>query len=704
MNIEQKIQENARRNAEKNKDYNPISGLNCCGERFVLTVTDKYPGTFYLPVEMQKIEAIVLLQKHESVEAMLHSMFKRKTNQHEIDFFWLKICEERYKYDFEFFAIACETIIDKQTAQRIPFKLNRAQRRLLKKIHEQIKEGRQINIQILKAKQMGFSTLVEMLFKWIQTIHKQNWNSVIVAQDLTAATNIRAMYGDSVKEMIPINGEKLELKNFENTHNIKLITQTGSRITVGTAEKPNSTRSQNVKLVHFSEMAFYPTTENNNPSLIEGSAISSMTDGPYTAIIRESTANGEGDYFHEMWLKAKDLKSAFYPFFAPWFEIQLYEINFNGKYYIHENEQSDKSGNRTKAGTVSDFIGTLTEYESNLWNNNKDCTFENLNWRRMKAATMPSAWMMKQEYPSDDIEAFQSSGNPVFNIEHIEAMRPDCRMPEIVGSLQSKCSPHLSIIEPHRRKDILQDLVFIADTEATDAVLNGSKEIRIKRGMNKLWIWEYPDKEQKISDRYVVVFDPQKGTSDSADYGVIRVIDRKWMMFGEKPEIVASFYGHIDKDITIWIATQIAKWYNDALLVIESNTYDSDIKEDDTPFIFEIIKEHYGNLYNRTEPEKIREGAPIKWGAQTNSSTKPMYIESFKSIIREQAYIERDEETLTEARTFEEKPNHKTGAKAGCHDDRIMATMIGLYVCFNKMSLPKKIKPVQHGNYQRTAW
>ena len=703
MTTEQLIKENARRNAEKKKDYDPVSGLNCCGERFVLSVSDKNPRTFYLPIEMESHPAILLLKKHGSIQSALREKLGKKPTAIQIDLFWLKVCEERIKYDFEFFAIAYETIIDKQTAGIIPFKLNRAQRRLLKKILEQLKEGRQINVQILKAKQMGFSTLVEMFFKWIQTIIKKNWNSFIIAQDLTAASNIRSMYGDSVKEMLPIDGEKFELKNFESTQNIKLILQTGSRITVASADTPKATRSQNAKLVHFSEMAFYTSTEKNNPSLIEASAISSMTDGPYTAIIRESTANGEGDYFHQQWLKAKDGKSSFYPFFAPWFEIPLYEKIFDGNYYIHESESSDKNGNRTKKGTVSDFINTLTESELNLWDNHEDCTLENLNWRRMKLPSMPSEWLFKQEYPSNDIEAFQSSGNPVFIYEHIERLRKGCCMPVAVGSLASKCSPHLSIVEPYRRKDILKDISFINEPEALDAVLHGDIHIRIKRGMNRLWIWEYPNTVKKIRYRYVVVFDPQKGTSDSADFGVIRVIDRYWMMHGGKPEIVASFYGHIDKDITLWIATQIAKWYNNALLVVESNTYDSAIKEDGTPFIFETIKENYNNLYSRTDPEKIREGAPAKYGEHTNSNTKPKYIETYRAVLREQGYVERDAETLNEAHVFEEKPNHKTGAKAGCHDDRLMATMIGLYVCY-QLPIPAEVKEAHTSTYQPTAW
>jgi hypothetical protein len=151
---------------------------------------------------------------------------------------------------------------------------------------------------------------------------------------------------------------------------------------------------------------------------------------------------------------------------------------------------------------------------------------------------------------------------------------------------------------------------------------------------------------------------------------------------GEKPEIVAQFRGHIDKDISIWIAAQVAKFYNDALLVVESNTYDSDVKDDDAELIFETIKAHYANLYTRTSADKVREGYPIKWGFNTNRSTKPMIISNFISVIREGGYVERDEEALNEARMYEQKENGSYGAKEGHHDDILMTRMIGMYVAY----------------------
>ena len=107
-----------------------------------MTVADKNPQTFYLPKEMAKHKAILLLKKHGSVTAACRSQLRKTPSRAEVDYFWLKVCEERYKYDFEFYAISNDTIRDKESGEEIRFKLNRAQRRLLGVMERMRKEGR----------------------------------------------------------------------------------------------------------------------------------------------------------------------------------------------------------------------------------------------------------------------------------------------------------------------------------------------------------------------------------------------------------------------------------------------------------------------------------------------------------------------------------------------------------------------------------
>jgi hypothetical protein len=172
------------------------------------------------------------------------------------------------------------------------------------------------------------------------------------------------------------------------------------------------------------------------------------------------------------------------------------------------------------------------------------------------------------------------------------------------------------------------------------------------------------------------------------------------MIDGEKPVVVAQWYGHIDMDILAWKAAQIAAFYDNALLVIESNTLETHDKErsvdgDQSSFILNQIKEEYDNLYARKQSEEdIIEGRPRKYGFHTNVSTKPMIISTLVKVIRDGLYIERDEECLNEYECYERKQNGAFGAIVGRHDDLLMTRAIGLHICFHEMDMPK-IKPRQ---------
>jgi hypothetical protein len=345
-------------------------------------------------------------------------------------------------------------------------------------------------------------------------------------------------------------------------------------------------------MAHFSEMAFYPNTEANKTENLETSIVGSIPAEPLTLVVRESTANGVGDYFYEEWEKAKRGETAFEPVFVEWFLIDIYSREFDGSYYLNNGKK--------KEGTVEDFIKTMDDYELNLFRNHRECTLENINWLRLKRSEMSSEAKMKQEYPSDDIEAFQDSGLPAFRSEDVERLRKGCRLPTVIGTLASDCPAAVAKLENNRRKEILSGIRFVEDAQALENLQTSDAKIKARAERDKLKVWEFPDTEINISNRYVVVFDPQKGISEKADWGVIAVFDRYWMMFGGKPEIVAEWRGRIDKDIAIWVAAQIAKYYNRALLVVESNTYDSEYREDDAEFIFDTIADYYPNLYSRT--------------------------------------------------------------------------------------------------------
>lgn len=675
------LKRNAQKHKEINKPYDPVTGEGCDGERVCLEIEDAPFPIMYLPVEMMEYKLCRQLQEYGSIWK-LYEENEECLDDDEYERFWIDFCELRYIYDYEFYAIKCQTIRDKISSRDIPFKLNRGQRRVLNCFEKRRKQNLPIRARIVKARQWGCTTFVQNYMDWIQTIHKMNWNSVICAHVKDGAVTARAVLERTITHKPSINGVRFTLKNYQNTQNIKQIPERGCTITIGTAVEPDSVRSQEMKMAHFTEEAYYPNTDANNPSLLETTIMAAVPPSPYTLGVCESTPNGL-DYFHDKYMEAKEGKSNYDAIFVEWFLIDIYSSSFDGGYYYNH------SGKRIE-GNINKFAQTLTEYEINLFNNHNNCTLENINWRRLKRAEMPSDAKMKQDFPSDDIEAFQGSGMPAFRAEDVEALRKDCRTPIAIGNVVGDCSPNLSKLEPHRRAEILQNLRFVDEEEVLKDILSGDEKLKSLRERNRLRVWEFPGTE-RVSDRYLVIFDPQKGVSESADWGVITVIDRYWMMWGGKPEIVAQWRGRIDKDISIWIAAQIAKYYNNALLVVESNTYDSEIKTDESELVFDTLSEYYKNLYSRTSADQIKEGRPVKWGWHTNKRTKTMIIANYVAMIREKHYIERDAAALDEARVYEQKKNGSFGAIEKKHDDIIMTRMIGLYICFEEMSLPKEL-------------
>jgi hypothetical protein len=170
------------------------------------------------------------------------------------------------------------------------------------------------------------------------------------------------------------------------------------------------------------------------------------------------------------------------------------------------------------------------------------------------------------------------------------------------------------------------------------------------------------------------------------------------MIDGDKPSVVAQWYGHIDMHVLAWKSAQITAYYDNALLVIESNTLethdrDRNVEGDQSGYILNQIKDVYSNLYARKQKEEeIIEHAPLKYGFHTNVNTKPMIISNLIEIVSEGLYIERDKRCLDEYLTYEKKQNGSYGAITGKHDDLLMTRAIGLHICFNEMELPKIIK------------
>jgi len=66
--------------------------------------------------------------------------------------------------------------------------------------------GKPIRLILLKARQWGGSTLVQIYMAWIQLVHCRNWNSVICAHLKESAANIKGMYSKKHPKAVGAQG------------------------------------------------------------------------------------------------------------------------------------------------------------------------------------------------------------------------------------------------------------------------------------------------------------------------------------------------------------------------------------------------------------------------------------------------------------------------------------------------------------------
>ena len=307
---------------------------------------------------------------------------------------------KRIKEDRPFYMEKFLKIRNKE-AKLIPFKINDAQELFEQEIRKCEKEGKLKRFIVLKARQMGFSTFTEG-YIFHDTTTNTFKNSMIIAHEDKATQNLFNMsklYYEElptvIKPMIKYsNGKELVFENptgdpVEKKNNPGLR----SKITVATAGTVEVGRSATVHNLHASEVAFFPDATTTMLGLLQ-----CVPDTLNSCVILESTANGVGGYFYDMWQKACRGENDFIPLFYPWFTDQSYTRNFTS-----ENEKEY-------------FLSTLNEYEKTLMENNS-LTAEQMNWRKYTIANkcQGDVELFMQEYPSTPEEAFIASGRPVFN-------------------------------------------------------------------------------------------------------------------------------------------------------------------------------------------------------------------------------------------------------------------------------------------------
>ena len=592
--------------------------------------------------------------------------------------------------DFPYWAAKYAYIKRKGGGDDILFTLNRPQRRLVATLEEMRTARKPIRLIVLKARQWGASTCIQLYMSWLQLTYKTGLNSLIIAHQRVATDEIKDMLDRMLAryEVEAESGEREVESGKREVGRWKLKVESGKKmmvtrvgasgsafriearnckIKVGTAERPDSCRGGDYNLIHCSEVGLWPASRQKTPEQIMRSATSGVLYHPDTLIVLESTANGTGNFFHREYEAACRGESQFRALFVPWFDIDQYSLPFSS------NEERLNFADLLIAGKDSDQATSDRRQPGSYlwWLWEKGATLEAINWYVAERSKYSDHGQMAAEYPSDDVEAFVHSGAAVFDRYRVEALRAECRVPPVSGEI-------------------------CGDKPSGEESLKNVRFEPQENGALKMWRDVERDDTETITDRYLVAVDIG-GRSALSDWSVIVVLDRKPMIQSGRPEIVAQWRGHTDFDLLAWNAARIATYYDNALLVIESNTLetrdrDRAVEGDQSYSLLARLADSYPNLYARAAPEdEIMRGRPLRYGFHTNVSTKPMVISTLVQCVRDALYIERDELCLNEYLTYERRQNGSYGALQGFHDDLLMTRAIGLHICFNEMEAPRRV-------------
>lgn len=313
----------------------------------------------------------------------------------------------------------------------VTIKFNNAQNKLYDIIADNYnkKPGRYI---ILKARQLGISTFTEAMITYL-TMYHHNTDSVIIAHDSTASSNIYSMTKLYVAEVPDV------LRPTQKYSNAKLLTfdndkGTGLKSSIRVAVANDSTRGQTYRYAHLSEVAFW-----DHPDTAMLSILQCIPNENDTICIIESTANGF-NYFYDMWNKAVKGENDFIPIFFAWYMDSEYVAKYDG------------------------FI--LTPYEEEI-KEKFNLINEQLAWRRwaIKNQCGGDENLFRQEYPITPEEAFITSGTNVFNTQTVLSRMKSLDPPIKVGCFEYDYDGlHVSNI---RWKDDPQGFIRIY-TDVTD--------------------------------------------------------------------------------------------------------------------------------------------------------------------------------------------------------------------------------------------
>ena len=517
--------------------------------------------------------------------------------------------------DFKYYA---EHLLKIKTEKRqvVPLIFNTEQERLHKIWEYQLKTMGMVRLIVLKDRRIGISTYIEgRLFH--QTVTIPLTSSYIVTHDKPSLQKIFAM-SKLYYDELPKTFRPM--KRYSNkTELVFENPNEKARFYEPGLRSSIEVFSANTGTASrsggYSIAHFSEVAFYENAEDLITSTVPSIQDLPGTIKVYESTGNGRSGFFYEQWRKAK--KSL---------QLQRKLSNFFPVFFgwLTFPEYTKPF---LKEQDQIDLLGTLDEEEVYLQRKFK-ATPEQLNWRRSKILDFDGdVDKFHQEYPADDEEAFISRGIPYFSKQRLLHLLTCCKPPLQIGDVG------LMGFEPDE---------------------NGYMKV-----------WEPPLQ----GEDYILAADVGEGV-EHGDPSTIEVLK---LPKGE-PRItqVAEWKGLIDPVMFAGKLKSVCEWYNDGMAVPE-------VGRGPGLTTLSELKNIYWNIYQWQFLDRYKHFQSVKLGWETNISTKPIICTYASACLNADILEIYSEDLVEEMLSFVRNTNGSAEADYNCHDDLVMAYIIGVF-------------------------
>lgn len=276
--------------------------------------------------------------------------------------------------------------IKSKDGQFIKFKRNRAQ--------EHFNKNKALRNIILKSRQLGFTTdeTIDMLDDVSFT---RNFDALLIAQDLDTAKDVFANKIDPAWNSFDL--KHLYKVNNDSARQLKLDFGQGqiSSITVD-----SSGRSGTFRRVHVTEFAIVcKKFPDKAREIIEGTIPAVPLDG---RVDIESTADGSDGKYHDMFWEA--------------YERGDPKLPTQYKAHFYNWQWDDSEIEKVTEGMIKEFLTSKDYSLFEEYQKRHSLTDREITYYYMKWTSLERNWhSLRKEYPTTPFEAFQSSGNKLFD-------------------------------------------------------------------------------------------------------------------------------------------------------------------------------------------------------------------------------------------------------------------------------------------------